>query len=91
LGDQSMMRTDFEAVLEVTGNIEVVGEAGTGEAAVQAATQHVPEVALMDIRMPVMDGRAHDVLTCRVVNSLAPRPLGVGCSLRLALRPIIPA
>jgi DNA-binding NarL/FixJ family response regulator len=54
--DQPMMRAGFKAVLEATGNIAVVAEAGTGEEAVQAATRHAPDVVLMDIRMPVMDG-----------------------------------
>ena len=54
--DQPMMRAGFKAVLEATGNIEVVAEAGTGTEAVQAATEHSPDVVLMDIRMPDMDG-----------------------------------
>jgi DNA-binding NarL/FixJ family response regulator len=54
--DQPMMRAGFKAVLESTGNIEVVGEAGTGEEAVRAATELSPDVVLMDIRMPGMDG-----------------------------------
>jgi len=54
--DQPMMRAGFKAVLEATGDIEVVGEAGDGEEAVQVATEHAPDVVLMDIRMPVMDG-----------------------------------
>ena len=54
--DQPMMRAGFKAVLEATGNIAVVAEAGTGEEAVQAATAHAPDVVLMDIRMPGMDG-----------------------------------
>ena len=49
-------RAGFKAVLEATGNIEVVAEAGNGEEAVAAATKHAPDVVLMDIRMPVMDG-----------------------------------
>jgi DNA-binding NarL/FixJ family response regulator len=54
--DQPMMRAGFKAVLEATGTIEIVAEAGTGEEAVRAATQYAPDVVLMDIRMPGMDG-----------------------------------
>jgi DNA-binding NarL/FixJ family response regulator len=54
--DQPMMRAGFKAVLEATGNIDVVAEAATGKEAVQAATEHAPDVVLMDIRMPDMDG-----------------------------------
>jgi DNA-binding NarL/FixJ family response regulator len=54
--DQPMMRAGFKAVLEATGFIEIVAEAGTGEEAVRAATQYAPDVVLMDIRMPGMDG-----------------------------------
>jgi DNA-binding NarL/FixJ family response regulator len=54
--DQPMMRAGFKAVLESTGDIEVVAEASTGEEAVRAATEHAPDVVLMDIRMPGMDG-----------------------------------
>jgi DNA-binding NarL/FixJ family response regulator len=54
--DQPMMRAGFKAVLESTGDIEVVAEAGTGEEAVRAATEHAPDVVLMDIRMPGVDG-----------------------------------
>jgi len=54
--DQPMMRAGFKAVLEATGNIDVVAEAATGKEAVRAATEHAPDVVLMDIRMPDMDG-----------------------------------
>jgi DNA-binding NarL/FixJ family response regulator len=54
--DQPMMRAGFKAVLEATGDIDVVAEAGTGEEAVRAARAHQPDVVLMDIRMPEMDG-----------------------------------
>jgi DNA-binding NarL/FixJ family response regulator len=54
--DQPMMRAGFKAVLESTGDIEVVAEAGSGEEAVRAATDLNPDVVLMDIRMPGMDG-----------------------------------
>jgi DNA-binding NarL/FixJ family response regulator len=54
--DQPMMRAGFKAVLEATGNIKVVAEASNGQEAVAAARQHTPDVVLMDIRMPGMDG-----------------------------------
>lgn len=43
-------------ILESEGDIEVVGEADNGEAALAASRHHHPDIALMDIRMPVMDG-----------------------------------
>jgi len=54
--DQPLMRAGFRAVLEATGSIEVVAEAGDGEAAIRAAEAHRPDVVLMDIRMPGTDG-----------------------------------
>ena len=54
--DQPLMRAGFRTVLEATGSIEVVGEAGDGEEAIRAAEAHRPDVVLMDIRMPGMDG-----------------------------------
>jgi DNA-binding NarL/FixJ family response regulator len=54
--DQPLMRAGFKAVLEATGSIEVVAEAGDGEEAIRAAEAHRPDVVLMDIRMPGVDG-----------------------------------
>ncbi len=54
--DQPLMRAGFRAVLEAAGDIEVVAEAGSGEEAIAAAAEHAPDVILMDIRMPGMNG-----------------------------------
>jgi DNA-binding NarL/FixJ family response regulator len=54
--DQPLMRAGFRAVLEATGEMEVVGEAGDGESTVELARRVRPDVVLMDIRMPRLDG-----------------------------------
>jgi len=54
--DQALVRGGFAMVLNHQRDIEVVAEAGTGVEAVEAARRHRPDVILMDIRMPVMDG-----------------------------------
>lgn len=54
--DQALVRAGFRALLDAEDDIEVVGEAGDGGAAVELASRHRPDVVLMDIRMPVLDG-----------------------------------
>lgn len=54
--DQVLVRTGFRRILEEEADIEVVGEAGTGEEAVDMTIELAPDVVLMDIRMPRMDG-----------------------------------
>jgi DNA-binding NarL/FixJ family response regulator len=56
--DQALVRTGFRMILAEAGDIEVAGEAGDGEAAVQVAAQVIPDVVLMDVRMPGTDGIA---------------------------------
>ena len=54
--DQALVRRGFALVLEHQDDIEVVAEAGNGIEAIDAVRQHHPDVVLMDIRMPEMDG-----------------------------------
>jgi DNA-binding NarL/FixJ family response regulator len=56
--DQALVRAGFRSLLEAQPDIEVVGEADDGEAAVRMATELAPDVVLMDIRMPGVDGLA---------------------------------
>jgi DNA-binding NarL/FixJ family response regulator len=54
--DQTIVRAGFAALLNAQADITVVGEAGDGLEAVQLAQRHHPDVVIMDIRMPRMDG-----------------------------------
>lgn len=54
--DQGMVRTGFTVFLGAQSDIEVVGEAADGAQAVERAAELRPDVILMDVRMPVMDG-----------------------------------
>ncbi|MFE6589105.1 response regulator transcription factor [Streptomyces sp. BB1-1-1] len=54
--DQELVRSGFSMILEAQADIEVVAEAGDGAEAVAAVERHAPDVLLLDIRMPVMDG-----------------------------------
>jgi len=56
--DQMLVRAGFIALLNAQDGIEVVGEADNGEEALRLATELLPDVVLMDIRMPVLDGLA---------------------------------
>lgn len=71
--DQSLFREGLRTLLSVQADFDVVGEAGNGEEALRLAVKLQPNVVLMDLRMPVMDGvtatrRLHEVLPqCKVI------------------------
>ena len=56
--DQALVRSGFAVMLGLQEDIEVVAEAGDGAAAIEVARTYCPDVILMDIRMPEMDGLA---------------------------------
>jgi DNA-binding NarL/FixJ family response regulator len=72
--DKALLRAGFRALIDAESGLEVVGEAGDGEEALAVITETRPDVVLMDIRMPVMDGlaatrrvAADDSLECRII------------------------
>jgi DNA-binding NarL/FixJ family response regulator len=75
--DQVLVRAGFRMLLDVEDDITVVGEAADGAQAVHLARTNRPDVVLMDIRMPVLDGPAELLHAIRVVAAgealLAPR------------------
>ncbi|MDQ2587323.1 response regulator [Saccharothrix yanglingensis] len=56
--DEALIRSGLRMILEASGDISVVAEAGDGAEAVRVARSHRPHVVLLDVRMPVMDGLA---------------------------------
>ncbi len=54
--DQALLRTAFSSLIDAEDDLEVVGEAADGEQAVELARRLGPDVVVMDVRMPVMDG-----------------------------------
>ncbi|MEU8529166.1 MULTISPECIES: response regulator transcription factor [Streptomyces] len=54
--DQRLLRSGFRALLDMEDDIEVVAEAGDGAEGVALVREHRPDIALIDVQMPVMDG-----------------------------------
>jgi DNA-binding NarL/FixJ family response regulator len=54
--DQQLIRSGFRALLDLEDDIEVVAEAADGKEGLALAREHLPDVALIDIQMPVIDG-----------------------------------
>ncbi|MFB7009998.1 MULTISPECIES: response regulator [unclassified Streptomyces] len=54
--DQPLIRSGFRALLDLEDDIEVVAEAADGQEGLTLAREHLPDIALVDIRMPVIDG-----------------------------------
>ncbi|MEV6334103.1 response regulator transcription factor [Nocardia vinacea] len=54
--DQPLIRSGFRALLDLENDIEVVAEAADGSEALALARQHLPDIALIDIQMPIIDG-----------------------------------
>jgi NarL family two-component system response regulator LiaR len=67
--DHEVVRQGVRAYLDTLPEFSVVGEAATGEEAIQLVEEHVPDVVLMDLIMPGMDG----VETTRRVKTISPR------------------
>lgn len=67
--DHAVVRQGVKTFLETQPDITVVGEAGSGEEAIRLAAQSIPDVILMDLIMPDMDG----VETTRRVKQISPR------------------
>ncbi|MEV6344257.1 response regulator transcription factor [Actinoplanes sp. NPDC051851] len=68
--DQVLVRTGFRMILDETDDIDVVGEAGDGAAALEVTAHTRPDVVLMDVRMPGMDG----ITATQRIRALSPAP-----------------
>ncbi|WP_052359588.1 response regulator [Actinoplanes friuliensis] len=73
--DQPLLRASFRLLIDLTPDLVVVGEAGTGAEAVAAAERDHPDVVLMDIRMPDLDGIEATRLICTSPTTAATKVL----------------
>lgn len=69
--DEAVVRGGLRMILDAQDEIEVVGEAGNGQEAIEATAALDPDVVLMDIRMPVVDGI--EATRCLAASGLRPR------------------
>src|SRR5690242_5319260 len=67
--DQTMIRDGLATLLTAAGDVEVIGQAGNGREAVELARALAPDVIVMDVRMPVLDGIA---ATAEIVGDQRP-------------------
>src|SRR6188472_2697675 len=67
--DQDVVREGLHAILRTAPNITVVGVAGDGEAAIELAIEHSPDIVLMDLNMPGMTG----IQATRVIRAKTPK------------------
>ena len=72
--DQPLIRTGFATIIDAQDDLEVVGECGDGRAAVDLAGRLKPDVVVMDVRMPVLDGIA---ATRLLAGAGVPEPIKV--------------
>ncbi len=73
--DQQAVRAGFAALLETQSDIAVVATAADGREAVQLSNEHAPDIVLMDIRMPILDGIAATHQICASAGDAGPRVL----------------
>jgi DNA-binding NarL/FixJ family response regulator len=71
--DEQLMRTGLRMILEATDDLEVVAEASNGREAVDLVMRLRPEVAVLDVRMPVLDGLGATREILRVMKERAPK------------------
>jgi DNA-binding NarL/FixJ family response regulator len=84
--DQALVRAGLETIITHTDGLELVGQAANGLDAVELARDHRPDVLLMDIRMPMVDGieatrrivAAHPQTAVLVLTSFSDRPRIMG-------------
>jgi DNA-binding NarL/FixJ family response regulator len=71
--DAAQVRKELGQLLELSGQIRIIGEAGNGLEAVQLAAELTPDVVIMDLEMPIMDG----FQATRRIKTQVPAPLVV--------------